>query len=267
LLLHYDIDAERTAWEEQRMGKLENKVVIITGGTTGIGLATARLFAAEGAKVTVTGTNPKTLDAARSELNGIAEVVASDAGSGSDIEKLARAFEARGTGVDVLFLNAGVVKFGPIATLDEAVFDDSFRVNVRGPWLTIKHFVPLMRRGGAIVFTSSINSQLGMPGSSVYAATKAAVRSLVRTTASELADAGIRVNAVSPGPVETPVYGKLGMAPDAVQAFAKGLIARIPLKRFGKADEVAKVALFLASDDSSYMTGEEIVLDGGMTQV
>jgi NAD(P)-dependent dehydrogenase (short-subunit alcohol dehydrogenase family) len=167
------IDAERTVLEEQLMGKLENKIVIITGGTTGIGLATARLFASEGAKVTVTGTNPKTLDAARSELAGIAEVIASDAGSGSDIAKLARDFEARGTGVDVLFLNAGVAKFGPIATLDEAVFDESFRINVRGPWLTIKHFAPLMRRGGAIVLNSSTLNERGMPGSSVYAATRA----------------------------------------------------------------------------------------------
>jgi len=249
------------------MGKLSNKIVLITGGTTGIGLAAARLFAAEGAKVTVTGSNPKTLDAARVELAGVAEVVASDAGSSEDIAALAKTFEARGAGVDVLFLNAGVAKFGPIATLDEAAFDDSFRINVRGPWLAIKHFSPLLKRGGAIVFNSSINNQLGMPGSSVYAATKAAVRSLVRVAASELAEAGVRVNAVSPGPIETPLYGKLGMPAAAVEGFAKGLIAQIPLRRFGTPEEVAKAALFLASDDSSFMTGEEIVLDGGMTRV
>jgi NAD(P)-dependent dehydrogenase (short-subunit alcohol dehydrogenase family) len=259
--------AEITASEENVMGKLENKVVIITGGTTGIGLAAARLFASEGAKVTVTGTNPKTLEAARLELGTLAEVVASDAGAAADIEQLARTFADRGAGVDVLFLNAGVAKFGPIATLDESAFDESFRVNVRGPWLMLKHFGPLMRRGGAVVFNTSINNQLGMPGSSAYAATKAAVRSLVRTAASELAEGGIRVNAVSPGPIETPLYGKLGMAPDVVQGFAKSLVARIPLGRFGTPQEVAKAALFLASDDSSFMTGEEIVLDGGMTRV
>jgi NAD(P)-dependent dehydrogenase (short-subunit alcohol dehydrogenase family) len=249
------------------MGKLTNKVVLITGGTTGIGLAAAKLFAAEGAQVTVTGSNPETLAAARQALAGIAEVVASDAGSSPDILALAKSFEARGTGVDVLFLNAGVAKFGPIIALDESAFDDTFRVNVRGPWLTIKHFAPLLRRGGSIVFNSSINNQLGMAGSSVYAASKAAVRSLVRVAAAELAEAGVRVNAVSPGPIETPLYGKLGMSAEVVQGFAKNLIAQIPLKRFGTTEEVAKAALFLASDDSSFMTGEEIVLDGGMTRV
>jgi NAD(P)-dependent dehydrogenase (short-subunit alcohol dehydrogenase family) len=246
------------------MGKLENKVVVITGGTTGIGFAAARLFAAEGAKVTVTGSNPKTLEVARAELRGVAEVVASDAGSSADIEKLARTFAS---GVDVLYLNAGIAKFGPIATLEEAVFEESFRINVRGPWLAIKHFGPIMKRGGSIVVTTSINGELGMPGSSVYAATKAAARSLVRVAANELAEAGVRVNAVSPGPIETPLYGKLGMSPEVVQGFAKGLVEKIPLRRFGTSEEVAKAALFLASDDSSFMTGEEIVLDGGMTRV
>lgn len=245
------------------MGKLQNKVVLVTGGTTGIGLAAARLFAAEGAKVTVTGSNPRSVEAARKELEGIAEVVVSDAGSSADIQALAGRFAAEGTGVDVLFLNAGVAKFGPITSLDEAAFDDSFRINVRGPWLYIKHFAPLLRRGGAIVVNSSINNQLGMPGSSAYAASKAAVRSIVRVAAAELSESGIRVNAVSPGPIETPLHEKLGFP----ASFAQGLIAQIPMRRFGTADEVAKAALFLASDDASYMTGEEIVLDGGMTRV
>ena len=212
------------------MGKLESKIVLITGGTTGIGFATARLFAAEGARVTVTGSNPKTLEAARRELHGVAEVIASDAGSAADIAKLARAFAS---GVDVLCLNAGVARFGPIATQDVEAFDDSFRINVRGTWLALKHFSPVMRRGGAVVVTTSVNDELGMVGSSVYAATKAATRSLVRVAASELADAGVRVNAVSPGPIETPLYGKLGMTPDALQGFTKRLINRIPLKRLG----------------------------------
>ncbi len=249
------------------MGRLESKIAVITGGTTGIGLAAARLFSAEGATVTVTGTNPSTLEAARRALRGVAEVVGSDAGSSNDIDRLARQFESRGLRVDVLFLNAGIAKFGPMTALDEAAFDESFRVNVRGPWLTIRRFTPLMRSGGAIVLNTSVNGELGMPGSSVYAATKAAARSLVRTSASELAEMGIRVNAVSPGPIETPLYGKLGMPADVVQGFAESLVARIPQKRFGRPEEVAKAALFLASDDSSYMTAEEIAVDGGMTRV
>ena len=194
-------------------------------------------------------------------------MVLSDAGVTADIEKLAADFAAKGTGVDVIFVNAGIAKLGPIADLDEATFDATFRINVRGPWLMLKHFAPLMRRGGSIVFNTSINNQLGMPGTSVYGASKAALRSLVRVAANELAAAGIRVNAVSPGPTDTALYDKLGFTPDVVKGFAETLIAQIPLKRFGRPEEIAKAALFLASDDSSFMTGEEIVLDGGMTRV
>jgi NAD(P)-dependent dehydrogenase (short-subunit alcohol dehydrogenase family) len=163
-------------------------------------------------------------------------------------------------------LNAGIAKFAPITGLDEAVFDEVMRVNVKGPFLAIKHLAPLVQRGGAIVVTTSINNQLGMPGSAMYAASKAAARSLVRVAAVELAPQGVRVNAVSPGPIETPLYGKLGLTPEVVQGFAKDLSTKIPLGRFGSSDEVARAALFLISGDSSFMTGEEIVLDGGMTQ-
>ena len=249
------------------MAKLSNKVVLITGGTSGIGLAAARLFADEGARVTVTGSNPKTVTAARAELSGLAEVIASDAGSSEDIAALAKTFEARGSGVDVLFLNAGVAKFAPISSFDEQALDETLRVNVRGPFLMLKHFSPLLKKGGAVVVNTSINNQLGMPGSAMYAASKAAVRSLVRVAASELAPAGVRVNAVSPGPIDTPLHTKLGFPQEVREGFAKDLIAQIALHRFGTAEEVAKAALFLASDDSSFMTGEEIVLDGGMTRV
>jgi NAD(P)-dependent dehydrogenase (short-subunit alcohol dehydrogenase family) len=245
--------------------KLEGKRALITGGTTGIGLAAARLFAAEGASVVVTGSNPRTLEGARRELAGVAEVVASDAGARADIEALAE--RLRETKLDVLFLNAGIGKFGPITELDEAVFDEVMRVNFKGPWLAIKLLAPIMRRGGSIVLTTSVNNQIGMPGSSVYAASKAALRSLGRTAAAELAPLGLRVNAVSPGPVETPLHGKLGMPAEALSGFAQSLVGQIALKRFGSPDEVARAALFLASDDSSYMTGEEIVLDGGMTSL
>lgn len=246
------------------MGKLENKVVLVTGGTTGIGLAAARLFAAEGAKVTVTGSNPKTLAVAREELKGVAEVIASDAGSEDDIKDLAKRFAS---GLDVVYLNAGIAKLGPIADLDLAVMDETYRLNVRGPWLAIKHLAPVMRSGGAIVVTGSINGLIGMPGSSVYGSSKAALRQIVRTAANELAPKGIRVNSVAPGPIETPLHVKLGFPEEVAKAFAKKMIESIPLGRVGTAEEVAKAALFLASSDSSFMTGEEIVLDGGMTRV
>ncbi len=249
------------------MKKLENKIAIITGGTTGIGLATARLFAAEGAKVTVTGTRPETLDVARAELRGVADVVASDAGRAEDIERLAREVKAKHGGLDVLFLNAGIAKFGPITAFDEALVDEMFRVNFKGPWLALKHFAPLLRRGGSVILNASVVDQKGMPGTSAYAATKAAVRSLARTAAAELAEAGVRVNVVSPGPIETPIYGKLGMPADALDAFAKSVVSQVPLRRFGKAEEVARAALFLASDDASFMTGAELLVDGGLGNV
>jgi NAD(P)-dependent dehydrogenase (short-subunit alcohol dehydrogenase family) len=246
------------------MGKLDGKTALVTGGTTGIGLAAAKRLALEGAKIILTGTHPKPLEDARRALPH-AEVMASDAGSRADIESLALDLKRRDIRLDVLFLNAGVGKFGPIADLDEAAWDDSFRINVKGPWLAIKLLGPLLKTGGSIVVTTSVNGQIGMPGSSAYAASKAALRSLVRVAAAELAPRGIRVNAVSPGPIETPFHTKLGFPADTSKAFAEQLIGQIALKRFGTADEVAKSVLFLASDDSSYMTGEEIVLDGGMT--
>jgi NAD(P)-dependent dehydrogenase (short-subunit alcohol dehydrogenase family) len=244
------------------MNKLARKIALITGGTTGIGLATAKLFAAEGATVLVTGTNPTTLDAARAELGDLAEVVASDAGSAVEIAQLARDVQAKHGGLDVLFLNAGIAKYGRIDAMDEAVLDESFRVNFKGPWLAIKHFAPSMRRGGSIVLNTSITNQRGGQYTSVYAATKAALRSLARTAAAEFAAAGLRVNALSPGPTQTPIHAKSGLA-----GVIDGVVPEIPLGRLGTPDEMARAALFLASDDASFVTGEELVVDGGMTRV
>lgn len=249
------------------MTKLANKTILITGGTTGIGLATAKLFAAEGAHLIVTGTNPTTLEAARRELADSARVISSDAGDGAAYAAIAAELTSRGTKLDGVFLNAGVAKFAPVTEFDEAALDEVLRVNVKGPFLAIKHLAPVMSRNSAIVVNTSINNQLGMPGSGMYAASKAAARSLVRVAAVELAPRGIRVNAVSPGPTETPLYDKLGMPTEIVQGFAKDLTGKIALGRFGRPEEVGRAALFLISDDSSFMTGEEIVLDGGMTQV
>jgi NAD(P)-dependent dehydrogenase (short-subunit alcohol dehydrogenase family) len=242
--------------------RLDNKVAVITGGTTGIGLATARLFAAEGAKVTVTGTNPTTLAAARDELGSSAEVVASDSGSAEDARSLAAAMAKKHGRVDVLFLNAGVTRYGLIASMPEADLDECLRVNFKGPWLAIKHLAALIPRGGSIVLNTSMTNRLGQPYTSAYAASKAALASLTRSAAAELAAAGVRVNAVSPGPTETPIHSKQGM-----EQVIRGFAPRIPLARLGQPIDIARAVLFLASEESSFMTGEELLVDGGMTRL
>lgn len=247
--------------------KLEGKVAVITGGTSGIGLAAAKLFHEEGARVLVTGSNPTTVETAREELRGIAEVVRSDAGDGAQIQALFEHVKGTFGGLDVLFLNAGIVKSAPLTSLAESDFDDIFRINVKGPWLALRAALPLLRPGGAVVLNTSMTNVIGMPGSTVYAASKAALRSLARTAAAELVERGVRVNAVSPGPTDSGIIGKNGVAPETVAAIEQRLIARIPQKRLGRPEEIARAALFLASEDSSFMTGEEIVVDGGMTRI
>jgi NAD(P)-dependent dehydrogenase (short-subunit alcohol dehydrogenase family) len=249
------------------MKRLEGKIALVTGGSTGIGLAAARRFAAEGATVLITGTNAAHLDAARNAIGGRAEAIRSDAGSRADLEALAHELRRRDLRLDVLFLNAGGVKFGSILELDEAAFDETMRLNFKGPWLAIKLLAPLLREGGAIVANTSINGVLGMPGSSAYAASKAALRSLVRVAAAELAPRGIRVNAVSPGPIETQLRQKLGLPDDATKRLDAELAARTTLKRLGTPDEIAGAVLFLACDDSAYVTGAELTVDGGLTTV
>jgi NAD(P)-dependent dehydrogenase (short-subunit alcohol dehydrogenase family) len=247
--------------------KLEGKVTLITGGTTGIGLATAKRFAAEGAEVIVTGRNPETLELARQELNGSVQVLASDAADERHVAELFATIARRYGRLDVLFLNAGIAKFAPLTEASVSDFDSMWNVNVRGLWLALKHALPLLTDGAAVIVNTSVANQRAMAGTVAYAATKAALRAIVRGAANELATRNVRVNAISPGPIETPIFGKLGLSGDEFETFRNNVTTRVPLGRFGSAAEVASAAAFLASPESSYVTGTELVVDGGFTQV
>lgn len=246
--------------------RLKNKVAVITGGTTGIGLAAAKRFAREGARVIVTGNNPATIAEASRELEGHAEVVASDAADEGAIKALFEDVRKRHGRIDVLFLNAGIALFAPWTDHSVEDFDRQFAINVRGPWLAIKHAIPVLADGASVIATTSVVNRMGMAGASAYAATKAALAQLVRTAATELSPRGIRVNAVSPGPIDTPIFGKVGMSEGELQQMAAGIQSQVALGRFGRAEEVADLALFLASDESSYVQGQEFAVDGGMTR-
>ena len=237
---------------------------MVTGGTTGIGLSTARLFAAEGAKVVVTGRNAETLGAAREELKGVAEVVQSDAGDPAQVRKLFEEIGRQYSRIDVLFLNAGIAKFAPFADSPEALFDETIRVNLKGPFLALQAALPYLNKGASVIVNTTVGTDRAIAGASVYSASKAALAALARGAAVELASRGIRVNAVQPGPITTPIFGKMDLTADQRDAFAKRITETLPLGRFGSPDEVARAALFLASDDSAFVTGHELSVDGGM---
>lgn len=245
--------------------RLNNKVALITGGTSGIGFSSAKRFIDEGATVILTGTNPETLKAARAELGEKAQVVQSDASKEEDVKNLFEQVVREHGKIDVLFLNAGIARFAPWEQHSVADFDRQFEINVRGPWLAIKYGIPALNDGASIIATTSAVNQMGLPNASAYSSTKAALLQLVRTAAAELSPRGIRVNAVSPGPIETPIFGKLGVPPEQLEQMAAGFESEVLLGRFGRADEVANVALFLASDESSFVQGQEYVVDGGIS--
>lgn len=249
------------------MGKLEGKVAVITGGNSGIGLATAKEFKNEGARIVISGRDRQTLDEAAREIGGDVLAVQSDASSLSEINKLFAAVKERFGKIDVLFVNAGIGKFAPLEAVTEEFFDAVMDINFKGAYFTIQKALPLLNDGASIVLNTSINAHIGMPNSSVYAASKAALITLARTLSAELVGRGIRVNAVSPGPVMTPIYGRLGLPPEELEETAKNILEQIPMKRFGQPEEIAKTVLFLASADSSFLLGTEIIADGGMSQL
>lgn len=243
--------------------KLENKIAVVTGGNSGIGLSTAQLFAQEGAKVVITGRRKDALDQAVESIGENAESIVSDATSMTDIKALYKTIKEKYGRIDVLFLNAGIGIFEPLGEITEDAFDKQFNTNIKGLLFNAQEALPLLNSGSSILMTSSVVTKRGLPGTSVYSATKAAIRMLARTFAAELSEKGIRVNCVAPGPILTPFITTNGVSDEALEGYK----AMVPLKRLGQADEIAKAALYLASDDSSYVTGIDLDIDGGMGNI
>jgi NAD(P)-dependent dehydrogenase (short-subunit alcohol dehydrogenase family) len=249
------------------MDRLKGKRALITGGTTGIGLETARQFLNEGARVAITGNNPANLDAARKELGADVLAIASDASNVAAQKVLATAIQDAFGGLDVLFVNAGIVDMKPLEQFDEAAFDRSFAINLKGPYFLVQALLPIFAKPASIVLNGSVNAHIGMPNTTVYAATKAALISLARTISGELIPRGIRVNVVSPGPVSTPLYGKLGFSHEQLTAVATSIQGQVPAGRFGTPSEIAAAVVFFASDESAFTVGSELLIDGGMSNL
>lgn len=249
------------------MSKLNNKIAVVTGGNSGIGFASAKRFADEGATVVITGRRKEAVEQAAAELGDNVIGIVADATVADDTDRLLHELKERFGHIDVLFLNAGVAPMGPFEAFTEEDYDRVFHTNVKSPFFTIQKALPILADGASVIVNASVVSSKGLPGAAAYSATKAAVRSLVRTLAAELAPRGIRVNAISPGPIETPLWSKTGLPEDATSEFGENIGQLTPLGRFGTADEMASAASFLASSDASYVTGSDLQADGGFAQV
>jgi NAD(P)-dependent dehydrogenase (short-subunit alcohol dehydrogenase family) len=249
------------------MNRLKDKRALITGGTSGIGIETARQFLKEGARVAITGQNPATIEAARTELGSGVVAIRANAGEAAGQRAVAEAVHQAFGGLDILFLNAGVADLRPIEQWDEAGFDRSIAINLKGPFFLVQALLPILANPASIVLNTSVNAHIGMPNTSVYSATKAGLLSLARTLSGELIARGIRVNAVSPGPISTPLYGKLGLAEADLKAVAASIQGQVPAGRFGTPLEIAQAVVFLASDEAAFTVGSEILIDGGMSNL
>ncbi|MDF2767741.1 MAG: dehydrogenase, short-chain alcohol dehydrogenase like protein [Nitrososphaeraceae archaeon] len=250
------------------MTKLEGKVAVITGGNSGIGLATAQRFATEGAYIFITGRRQSELDAAVKQIGKNSTAgVQGDVSNLADLDRLYATVKEQKGHIDILFANAGVGELVPLGAITEAHFDKTFRINVKGLLFTVQKALPLFQDGGSIILNASIAASKGVEASSVYNATKAAIRSFARTWTVELKHRKIRVNAISPGPIDTPGFNGLAQSEEQIEQFKTSIVSTVPMGRMGSPDEVAKAASFLASDDSSYVTGIELFVDGGMAQI
>ncbi|MGC6430754.1 MAG: SDR family NAD(P)-dependent oxidoreductase [Jejuia sp.] len=249
------------------MSKLENKVAVITGANSGIGLATAKLYLKEGAKVVLSGRRQEALDEAVKELSGDFITVLADVSKASDNKTLIEKTVANYGKIDILFLNAGIAPPTPTTDVTEEHYNYIFDINVKGPILAVKEALPYINDGGSILFTGSIVHQKGFDGLGVYSASKGALRSYARVLTSEVKSRGIRVNTIAPGPVATPIYGKMGLPEEVLEEMGKGFAQQVPLGRFGASEEIANAALFLASEEASYVNGIDLEVDGGLSQI
>jgi NAD(P)-dependent dehydrogenase (short-subunit alcohol dehydrogenase family) len=247
--------------------KLNDKIAVITGGNSGIGLATAQAFIQEGARVVIVGRNQQALDEAVKTLGEKAIAVQANVANLADLDRLYATIKERIGNIDIIVVNAGVAPARPLTQVDEAHFDQIMNINVKGAYFTVQKALPILNQDAAIVLVASAASVSGLPGLSVYNASKAALRSLARTFSAELVDRGIRVNTLSPGPIATPIFGKMELPPEVAGEIGESILGKVPMKRMGKPEEMAKAIVFLASADSSYVLGAELFADGGMYQL
>jgi len=246
------------------MSRLQNKTALITGGNSGIGFATAKEFIQQGATVIITGRNQSALDEAKQALGNKVYTILSNSSSMGDIDKLPKQVEQLAKKLDIVFINAGTANFTLFEAVTEAQYDEQFNTNVKGAFFTIQKLLPLINDGGSIILNASISAHIGMATSSVYSATKAALLTFTRSLSTELLSRRIRVNAISPGPIATPIFGKIGIPAEQVNSLQTGIQSQVPLGRFGDPEEIARIATFFASDDSSFVLGAELIADGGM---
>ena len=244
--------------------RFQGKVAVVTGGNSGIGFGVAKAYAQEGAQVAITGRNGKTLEMAAKEIGNGTLAIQSDAGKVADIEGAIRKIRERFGRIDALFVNAGVGKFVPLEEVTEAFFDETVGINLKGVFFTVQKAVPLMPTGSAILLNASINAHLGMPGSSVYGATKAAVVNMAKTLSADLLPKGIRVNAISPGPITSALLERDGMSREKLQETKTWIQSQVPIKRFGTPEEIAAAVLYLTAPESAFVLGAELIVDGGM---